>query len=130
MIQHALALRAMGAKNGSVVERFWKKVAPGSVDVCWVWLGSRNRGGYGQIRGDNGDVERAHRVAWRLSSAVIPAGLHVLHRCDNPGCVNPNHLFLGTNDDNIADMVTKNRGGEWLRRQGRDCAHARSPQQH
>jgi hypothetical protein len=75
---------------------------------CHEWVGFRNADGYGQLR-VNGIVDRAHRVAYRLYVGEIPKGMHVCHKCDNPSCCNPEHLFLGSNNDNIKDSCTKNR---------------------
>lgn len=75
---------------------------------CWEWQGYRSRKGYGEIKVD-GRMEKAHRQAFLLRRGPIPQGMHVLHRCDNPPCVNPDHLFLGTNDDNVADRTAKGR---------------------
>src|SRR5580704_5089112 len=86
--------------------RHWNLVA---ARECWEWAGSRHpRRGYGQVTND-GKTAKAHRVMWRLTYGAIPDGLHVLHRCDNPPCINPAHLFLGTNADNVADRVRKGR---------------------
>ena len=75
---------------------------------CQEWTGSHDRKGYGRIKA-NGKNQAAHRVAWELAFGAIPDGLFVLHRCDNPPCVKPAHLFLGTNAVNMADCVAKGR---------------------
>lgn len=90
----------------TLTERFWARVDQSG--DCWVWTRARSAAGYGQMSVD-GRVEYAHRIAWRLTEGLIPPGFHVLHRCDNPPCVRPVHLFLGTNNDNVADMVQKRR---------------------
>lgn len=75
---------------------------------CWVWVGSRIRSGYG-VLGIRGHHHRAHRLAWRLYRGPIPRELWVLHHCDNKGCVNPSHLYLGTRADNVRDAVLRGR---------------------
>ena len=75
---------------------------------CIEWTGTRTRGGYGSIKVD-GAMRRVPRVAWALAHGPIPEGMHVLHKCDNPPCCNVEHLFLGTNADNIADRIAKRR---------------------
>lgn len=85
---------------------FWDKVDKGP--GCWTWTASRDLAGYGQF-GFRRRVERAHRVSWILHNGEIPSGQKVLHRCDNPPCVNPAHLFLGTQADNVRDMFAKGR---------------------
>ena len=85
---------------------FWSRVAEGS--GCWEWQGTKDRWGYGRL-GTKRKFYGAHRVAWELSNGDIPEGLCVLHQYDNPGCCNPAHLFLGTNEDNRNDMFSKGR---------------------
>lgn len=91
--------------------RFWSKVRVTS--GCWEWMSRRNSAGYGQLymsEAGRRKTWRAPRVAWLLSHGPIPPGLFVLHRCDNPPCVNPDHLFLGNTMDNAQDMMAKGRG--------------------
>lgn len=89
--------------------RFARHVDRGSDDGCWPWTAARDRDGYGVINDDQDRYQRANRVAYELAHGPIPPGLQVLHRCDNPPCVNPAHLFLGTADDNNRDMAAKGR---------------------
>ena len=85
---------------------FWPRVDQGP--DCWLWTGYKTAQGYGQI-GIKRVLRYAHRVSWELAYGQIPDGLCVLHRCDNPPCVRPDHLFLGTRADNTADMLAKDR---------------------
>lgn len=88
-------------------ERFWEKVVPAD-DGCMVWTGSRDPRGYGRVW-RSGRLESAHRVAWQECVGPIPEGMFVCHRCDNPPCCNPSHLFLGTNRENMHDALRKGR---------------------
>lgn len=93
-----------------IEERFWEKVAKG--EGCWEWQGRRTKPGYGRFwpQGLKGPAVQAHRIAWELVNGPIPAGLYVCHSCDNPPCVRPDHLWLGTNRENQLDAVAKGRG--------------------
>ena len=91
----------------TVEERFWEKVDKSG--ACWEWTAGKNSDGYGQIK-IKGRQIKAHRLSWELHSTPIPDGMQCLHRCDNPACVNPKHLFLGTHKDNMVDKKIKERG--------------------
>lgn len=88
-------------------KRFWERVNK-QPDGCWLWTGTTNLRGYG-ILARNNTMQLAHRFSYELHKGVIPDGMFVCHSCDNPPCVNPDHLWLGTNADNVSDMVAKGR---------------------
>jgi len=92
-------------------ERFWSKVDTGSSDECWEWQAHTHEKGYGQFKLD-GQMRWAHRVARELCGGPIPDDYYVLHECDNPACVNPNHLYVGDQQDNMDDMVERGRSNE------------------
>lgn len=93
-------------KKTNVVARFWSKVK--KTDTCWVWTAGTSSNGYGQFH-YQGRGLRAHRFSYALQYGEIPEGMDVLHKCDNPPCVRPDHLFAGTNLDNTQDMLAKGR---------------------
>lgn len=98
--------------RGTLEERFWNFVDKKSEDECWHWTGQILATGYGRISlGAKKDGnEGAHRVSWKLHNKKdIPSGMFVMHKCDNPKCVNPYHLSIGTPKDNTQDMIAKGR---------------------
>lgn len=88
-------------------ERFWAKV--NKTRSCWVWLGKPRGFGYGRIELLGGQTQSTHRYSWELHNGPIPTGMAVLHKCDVPQCVNPDHLFLGTQLENMRDRRSKGR---------------------
>ena len=105
-------------------ERFWGKVH--KTDNCWFWIGCKNRDGYGKI-GVSGRTFRAHVYSWMLRNGHLPSGQQVLHSCDTPLCVRPDHLFLGNNSDNSKDRARKGiLNGLGVRAFNEKCIHGHS----
>lgn len=90
------------------INRFWSKVEKSEESDCWTWSGAKIYSGYGRIY-VSGKVYSAHRVSFKIKNGYLDDTLFVCHRCDNPSCVNPNHLFLGTAKDNMKDQREKGR---------------------
>lgn len=109
-------------KTEPIETRFWSMVLKS--ETCWLWKGSVNRKGYGQISTKRGSRPlQTHRLSYELHVGPIPEGKMVLHKCDNPRCVRPDHLFLGTAKENTADMMQKERG-HWQKNSPRHKASA------
>lgn len=94
--------------TGKIINSFWTKVIKKD-EGCWDWNASKTKRGYCRIGIGASQCINAHRISWIIHNGNIPEGMFVCHRCDNPSCTNPNHLFLGTRQDNTNDMMIKKR---------------------
>jgi len=100
----------MARPRQDINERFWSKVSIKDKYSCWEWTSGLDRYGYGEFWSNDRQTSiQSHRVSWTLINGDIPDKLFVLHKCDNRKCVNPDHLFLGTQLDNMKDMESKGR---------------------
>ena len=104
-------------RRDSIGVWFWDHATKS--DGCWLWNGDKTAAGYGKLY-LLGKMFYAHRVAWELTNGAMPKGLFVCHTCDTPSCVRPDHLFVGTNADNLHDMISKGRQREPIRPTGDD----------
>jgi len=117
---HTLREKAMKSSASELRGMIWEKSIPEPNTGCWLWLGKLNTRGYGRLGvlpfpgyADR-PPQRAHRVSWEASNErAIPAGLWILHRCDQRSCVNPNHLYLGTLTENSEDATKRDRWHRW-----------------
>ena len=95
-------------------EGLQKRIEQHSIPIpesgCWIWIGANNPDGYGEIT-VKGKVQSTHRMSYQAFIGPIPKGMQILHKCDIPACVNPRHLFLGTQNDNVKDCIKKGRRG-------------------
>ena len=100
----------VGHINDRMLSRFWSKV--NKTDGCWDWVAGKDKNGYGRFRigGRGSSTTESHRVSWVISNGInVPSNIFACHSCDNPKCVRPSHLFLGTQKDNMLDMCSKHR---------------------
>lgn len=112
-IKHLNEVLSSPEMRESLVRRFNSKVKAGDPDECWPWIAKAlAKYGYGRMTAGRGRYLRSHQVAWGLSNGMIPDGVVVRHSCDNPACCNPRHLEIGTQAQNIADTIARNRSSK------------------
>ena len=103
--------KGRSAERRSIQIKFWNRI--NKTKDCWNWTGGCQHNGYGSVYHD-GRIKRTHRLSYELHYGNIPRGINVCHKCDNPSCVRPDHLFLGTQKDNVTDMINKGRAPSWF----------------
>jgi hypothetical protein len=96
-------------RYASVAEQLEAQSIPEPNSGCQIWLGTISKFGYGTVTANGRTGQKVHRLAYEIAHGPIPGGSHILHRCDVRCCINPSHLFIGTNADNVADKVSKRR---------------------
>jgi len=115
----------MGFPRMPIAQRLANLSIPEPNSGCTLWLGTVIKSGYGHVKW-GGETLRAHRVSWELKNGPIPDGMMVLHKCDVPICINPDHLFLGTADDNSKDMIRKRRSSTGVKHGSRTHPESRN----
>ena len=105
----------------TIQDRFEKKVEMIPFSDCHHWTAATNKFGYGKISLSQSTWQFAHRMSWEFANGPVPEGMYVLHTCDNPGCVNPSHLYLGSHKDNAQDRERRQRGNH-----AKGSSHGRS----
>lgn len=105
----SLPQQATNLHEQEIIDKFYSRIEFRDNSDCWWWTGPKTPSGYGCFAPKHKVMYSTHRLAWEINKGPIPTGMHICHICDNPPCVNPDHLFIGTNQDNVNDRVAKGR---------------------